>query len=138
MTVADYDDHDNKKADDSDMGCVATAACSGRRQAWQATDHFERLLEEACPNHTYQIKHKLKDYDMMKNFMTSVSLTRGRPEQILPMPFLREVAVTTVYDGRPPPGRHRMSILSLRTCLTTVGDPGHRGLKAEVFQYLNV
>jgi hypothetical protein len=89
MTVADYDDHGNKKADDSDMGCVATAACSGRRQAWQATDHFERLLEEACPNHTYQIKHKLKDCDMMKNFMTSVSLTRGRELEEDPSRYYR-------------------------------------------------
>jgi hypothetical protein len=39
------------------------------------TYHFERLLEEACPNHTYPVKHKLKECDIMKNFMTSGFLT---------------------------------------------------------------
>jgi hypothetical protein len=29
----------------------------------------------ACPNHAYPIKHNLKDCDMIKNFMTSESLT---------------------------------------------------------------
>jgi hypothetical protein len=43
---------------------------SVNRQACPPTTHFERLLEEACPNHVYPIKHKLKDCDMMKNFMT--------------------------------------------------------------------
>jgi hypothetical protein len=23
-------------------------------------DHFERLLEETCPNHSYPVKHKLR------------------------------------------------------------------------------
>jgi hypothetical protein len=40
-------------------------------------DNFMRLLEEACPNHAYPIRHKLKDCDMMKSFMISGSLTRG-------------------------------------------------------------
>jgi hypothetical protein len=38
-------------------------------------DHFKRLLEEACPNHAYPIRHKLKDYGMMRSLMTSGSLT---------------------------------------------------------------
>jgi hypothetical protein len=32
---------------------------------------------EACPNHVYPIKHKLADYDIMKNFMVSGSFTQG-------------------------------------------------------------
>jgi hypothetical protein len=69
-------------------------------------DHFERLLEEAYLNHAYPTKHKLKDYDMMTNFMTSVSLTRGMElEEDLGgndvMPFPGVDAVMTVYDGRP-------------------------------------
>jgi hypothetical protein len=56
------------------MECVVTTARSGKRQARWLTDHFERLLEESCLNHAYRVKHKLKDYDMMKNFMTSGSL----------------------------------------------------------------
>jgi hypothetical protein len=57
------------------MECVANAMCGGKRQASPLTDYFKRLLEEACPNHVYPIKHKLKGYEMMKNFMTSRSLT---------------------------------------------------------------
>jgi hypothetical protein len=45
-------------------------------------DHFERLLKEDCPNHMYPVKHKLKDCGMMKNFMTSGSLTQDKlPEE---------------------------------------------------------
>jgi hypothetical protein len=102
------------------VGCVATTARSSKLQTRPPTDHFERLLEEACPNHVYPIKHKLKDCDMMKNFMISGSLTQvieldedsGGSDT---MPFPGEDAVTTVYDGRPPPGRHHMSNLSPTT-----------------------
>jgi hypothetical protein len=37
-------------------------------------DHFEKHLEETCPNHAYPVNHKLRDYGMMKNFMASGSL----------------------------------------------------------------
>lgn len=50
------------------------------------------------------VKHKLKDCNMMKNFMTSGSLTRGRElEEDLgrsnTMPFPRKGIVMMVYDG---------------------------------------
>jgi hypothetical protein len=37
-----------------------------------------KLLEVACLNHTNSTKHKLKDYTMMKNFMTSGALSKGK------------------------------------------------------------
>jgi hypothetical protein len=82
-------------------------------------DHFKRLLEEAYPNDAYLIRHKLKDYGMMRSFMTSGSLTWGAelnkgPNGSDMMPLPKENAVMTVYGGRPPSGRHRMSILSPR------------------------
>jgi hypothetical protein len=46
-------------------------------QALPPIDHIERLLEEACLNHVYLVKHKLKDFDMMKNFKIPGSLTQG-------------------------------------------------------------
>jgi hypothetical protein len=69
-------------------------------------DHFEKLLEEACPNHAYPVKHKLRDCGLMKNFMASGSLTRGMELDEVPdggdaTPFPREDAVMTIYDGRP-------------------------------------
>jgi hypothetical protein len=77
MIATDYDDDNDEKTDGSDLGHVMTATRSGKRQVQPPTDHFERLVMVACPNHVYPIKHKLKDCDMIKNFMTSESLTWG-------------------------------------------------------------
>jgi hypothetical protein len=98
---------------------------SGKHQAWPPTDHFEKLLEETCSNHAYPIKHKLRDCDMMKNFIASWSLTRGMEVDHVPnesdtTPFPEEDAVMTIYDGRPSPRMHRVSISSL-------GTPAHYG-----------
>jgi hypothetical protein len=73
--AADYDGGNDAKIGGSGAGHIAIAARCGKRQARPPTDNFERLLEEACSNHAYPIKHKLKDYGMMKNFMISGSLT---------------------------------------------------------------
>jgi hypothetical protein len=106
MTAADYDGDNDEKADDSSVGHVVTVTCSGKRQAHLPTYHFERLLEEACPNHAYPIKHDLKDYYTVKNFIISGSLTRGMeldedPSESDTIPFPGEDTVKTVYDGRP-------------------------------------
>jgi hypothetical protein len=92
--------------DGYDKKYVRVAGCSVKHQAWQLIDHFERLLEEACPNHAYLIKHKLKDCDMMKNFMTTGSLTQDRgPEADLSggsmTPFLGQDVVMMVYNWCP-------------------------------------
>jgi hypothetical protein len=52
MTTTDYDNDNNGKADDFDMWRIMTAAHSDKHQARPPTNHFKRLLEEACPNHT--------------------------------------------------------------------------------------
>jgi hypothetical protein len=115
--TADYDDYDNNKAGNSDIQCITTTRHSVKSQSWPPTKLFERPLEEACPNHVYPIKHKLKDCGMMKNFMTSGSLTEDKePEEDLggreAMPFPREDAIIIVSDGCPPLERSRMSNLS--------------------------
>jgi hypothetical protein len=68
---------------------------------WPPIDHFKRLLREACPNHAYPIKHKLKDCNMMKSFMILGSLTRATeldedPSGRDTMPFPREDAFMMV------------------------------------------
>jgi hypothetical protein len=68
-----------------------------------------RLLEEACLNHPCPIKHKLKDCDMIKNFMTSGSRSRSTELEEAPggsnsIPFLGEDTILMVYDGRPHQG----------------------------------
>jgi hypothetical protein len=83
------------------MEFFATITRSGKRQVLPLTYHFKRLLKEACSNHAYPIKHKLKDCSMMKNFMTLVSLTRDRVPKEDPggsdvMPIPREDTVMMV------------------------------------------
>jgi hypothetical protein len=103
-TTGRDDDNNTKQADNSNMEHIMTVGRSVKRHARPPTDHFKRLLEEACPNHVYPIKHKLRDYGMMKNFMVSGSLTWDmEPKEDLGgrdvMPFPREDVVMTVYDG---------------------------------------
>jgi hypothetical protein len=95
-TTTDYNNGNNGKASSSDIGHVMTGVHSNKHQAWPPTDHFKRLLEEACPNHAYPIRHKLKDCDMMKSFMISGSCTLGTrlnedPSGSNAMPFPRKV-----------------------------------------------
>jgi hypothetical protein len=61
------------------------------------------LLEVACLNHMYPIKNKLKDYTIMKYFMTSGAFSKdkkpkGDPGEKGAVSDLREAAVTTIYD----------------------------------------
>jgi hypothetical protein len=140
-TAVSHDGGNDEKAGRSDVGRVVTTTHSGKRQARPLTDHFKRLLEEACHNHMYPIKHKLKDCDMMKNFMISGSLTRAMELDEVPdgsntMPFPRENAVMMIYDGCSPLGRCRMSNLSPATL--TCRDQGHEDVKSQVFQYICV
>jgi hypothetical protein len=73
----------------------------------QSKDYFEKLLEAACANHAYAVKHKLKECTMMKNFMALGALSKGKKPEGEPggkgaAPFPREEAVMTIY-GWPSP-----------------------------------
>jgi hypothetical protein len=51
-----------------------------QHQVRELKDHLEKLLEAICPNHSYPVKHKLKDCTRMKNFMMSGALSKvGNP-----------------------------------------------------------
>jgi hypothetical protein len=102
------------------MGCISTAARSDKCLAMPPTNHFKRLLEEAYPNHAYPVRHKLKDCDMMRSFMTSGTLTWGAeldegPNGSDTMSFTEENVVMTVYGRRHPSGRRRVSNQGPRT-----------------------
>jgi hypothetical protein len=77
MATTDHDDGNCKKAGSSGKGLVATTAHGDKHQGMPHIDHFRILLEKACPNHLYPIRHKLKDCGMMKSFMILGSFTRG-------------------------------------------------------------
>jgi hypothetical protein len=70
VTTTSYDDESDWEAGGSSVRCISTAAHSNRRLARPPTDHFKRILDEACPNHSYPVRHKLKDCGMMRRFMT--------------------------------------------------------------------
>jgi hypothetical protein len=74
-TTTSHDDDRGWEAGSSSMGHISATTCSGKRSARTTTDYFKMLLEEACPNHTYPVRHKLKDCGMMQSFMTLGSLT---------------------------------------------------------------
>jgi hypothetical protein len=113
-TAADDDGGNDKQAGGSGMVHVTTAAGSGKRQARPPTDHFEKLFDEAYPNHAYAIKHKIRDCGMMKNLMALGYIIRGMELNEVPnegdvMPFPREDATMMIYDGRPSSGMHYVS-----------------------------
>jgi hypothetical protein len=63
---------------------------------------FEKVLEAACPHHPYPIKHKFRDYTMMKRFMSSADALPGG-DKLTRNPrsggmVLGEVDVTTIID----------------------------------------
>jgi hypothetical protein len=93
--------------------------------------HFKKRLEEACPNHAYPVRHKLKDCGMMRSFMTTGSLTCSAelnegPDGSDTLSFPKVNAVMTVYGRWPSSGRHRVSSLSPWT--PTHCSRGHGGL----------
>jgi hypothetical protein len=74
-TTTNHNDDNDGKVGGSSMRHISTTAHGDKHQARPPMDHFKSLLEEACPNHTYLVRHKLKDYGMRRSFMTSGSLT---------------------------------------------------------------
>jgi hypothetical protein len=75
MTTTSRNDGHDWEAGSFDTRHISTTARSDKCLMRPPIDHFKRLLEEACPNHAYPIWHRLKDYDMMRSFMTTGSLT---------------------------------------------------------------
>jgi hypothetical protein len=60
-----------EKVEGSDEEFVALAERDFKRHTGPPKDHFEKVLEVACPHHPYPVKHKLRDCTMMKTFMSS-------------------------------------------------------------------
>jgi hypothetical protein len=61
ITITASDDGDNEKVDDSSEEYVAVVKRDFNHQMQQPKDHFEKLVKVTCPNHSYLVKHKLKD-----------------------------------------------------------------------------
>jgi hypothetical protein len=102
------DEGDNSKdVGDSDEELIVIAKRDFKRQVWQPTDHFGKLLEATCPNNTYPIMHKLKKCTMMKNYMTTRTFAKGKSPEGDPTgkaatPFPEEKTVMSIYGGPAP------------------------------------
>ena len=63
----------NKKQQREDS-LVATADHKGGRKPMEGTpNHFKKLLEGPCSNHAFPVKHLLKDYSLMRRFLSGGS-----------------------------------------------------------------
>jgi hypothetical protein len=98
--------NNNKNASNSDEELMATAERDFKCQVWQSVDHFMKLLKATYPNHMYPVKHKLKDYTMMKNYMTTRFFARSKKLEGDSAgkganPFPEDKAVMSIYGGPP-------------------------------------
>jgi hypothetical protein len=50
---------------------VASTERNFKQRTRLPKDHIEKVLEGPCPHHLYPVKHRLRDYTMMKRFMSS-------------------------------------------------------------------
>jgi hypothetical protein len=92
--------------DGSSADHTAEATGYSKRQAQPLKGNFEKLLKQMCPNHTYAIKHKLRDCSLMKRSMIIGSLSRVMEVNEAPIegdaaPFLGEDAVMMIVGRRP-------------------------------------
>ena len=39
-------------------------------------DHFNKLMDNPCTNHTYPVKHLYKDYELLKRFLRQAGVQK--------------------------------------------------------------
>jgi hypothetical protein len=110
----------NERAGGSSTEYTTEVVGDSKRKVWLPKDHFEKLLEETCPNHAYVVKHKLWDYSLIKSFMTIGSLSRGMEIDEAPIkgdvaPFPREDVVMMIFGRHPSPEKRHGLDPSTRT-----------------------
>jgi hypothetical protein len=93
----------DKGVGDFDEECIAIAKRGFKCQMRPPKDHFEKLLKATYPHHSYPVRHKLKDCNMMKKFMTSEPFSKGRKPGEDPVgksvaPILGEAKAITIFD----------------------------------------
>ena len=60
----------NKKQRREDSLVAAADRKGGRKPAEGIPNHFEKILKGPCPYHAFPIKHLLKDYGLMRKFLS--------------------------------------------------------------------
>jgi hypothetical protein len=108
MVTIKCDEGDNDKdVGDSNEELIAATEHEVKRQARLPSNHFEKLLEATCPNHTYPIRHKVKECTMMKNYMTTGTFARSKKPEgdstgKATAPFPKKKVVMSIYGGSAP------------------------------------
>jgi hypothetical protein len=105
-------DHSRKKKKNkpwSGGSLMAAAEHKGKKASIEGTlDHFEKMLEGPCPNHTYPIKHAYKDCGLMKNFLDRGSKQKDGKKKPKPPEdtaeekedtFPQEIGCLMIFDG---------------------------------------
>jgi hypothetical protein len=92
-------DNVGEEIENSDEEFIVTERDFQRRTR-PPKDHFEKILEAACPHHLYPVKHKLRDGTMVRRFMSS-SGTPPSGDELARDPrgrgtVLREVEVASI------------------------------------------
>jgi hypothetical protein len=103
VVVAASNDNSDDKGSDSDEGYVIAAEHDFKRQARLPKNLFAKLLEETSPYHSYPVRHKPRDYTMMRNFMALGAFSKGRKIRgdrggKGVAPICREAEVMTIFD----------------------------------------
>jgi hypothetical protein len=93
----------DKGVGDSDEECLAAAEHDFKCQMRPPKDHFEKLLKATYSHHSYPIRHKLKDCNMMKKFMTLGAFSKDRKSGGFlggksVAPILGEAEAITIFD----------------------------------------
>ena len=63
----------NKKQQREDPLMATADRKGGQKPTEGAPNHFEKMLEGPCPNHACPVKHPLKDYSLMRKFLSGGS-----------------------------------------------------------------
>jgi hypothetical protein len=107
VTTSCDEGNNDKDVGDSDEELIAPTEPDFKHQARLPTDHFEKLLKATCSNHTYLVKHKLKECTLKKNYMTTGTFPRSKKTEgdsagKIATPFAEEKAGMSIYDGPTP------------------------------------
>jgi hypothetical protein len=94
----------NRDTDDSNEELIATAESDFKCQSRLPMDHFEKPTDVTCPNHTYPVKHKLKEFTLVKNYMRTRTFARSKKPKgdsagKAAAPFLEEKVIMYIYGG---------------------------------------
>jgi hypothetical protein len=100
LTMTANNGNVREEIENSNEEFMAAAKRDFKRCTRPPKDHYEKILEVACPHHPYPVKHKLRDYTMMKRFMSSAG-TAANADELARDPrgrrtTLREAEIATI------------------------------------------